>query len=338
MHSFAFKPTAHNQRESKLSNPHSVMSGHHSEIASIIRTPRGADINTTSHQQSKKNKNENRDEPHADMATGSTAEFRNISNDESLENTQNTALVSVNPIPVRKLPKSTDVIQRQVLVTNAPFSQPIQDPEPHIPQFIARLNAINPEAITYSIDEGLLNCTIVDDTRLTFFDEHMRSFIGREDSIPLRFVYRDPTTQVDQYRRGTVDLLDLESASPIAFQQIMLHILEERFAVAGYTNRRQNYREAHRSAVILERAQLRDLLNDDTIRRVTEVSESYNLGVTTFFSDRGYRIETHVITSGGLLEVETWIIEESGNRTRIEDFIEARERSGAKDEPAQPDS
>lgn len=215
----------------------------------------------------------------------------------------------------------------QVIQKRLRTSSVNQNAELRIPDFIARLNQINSQAIRYRHDNNFLAYQIINQGRLTNFDRDMMRFIDDSRIIPLRFVNRDPTTWVDHHYRATTDIDDLLAGSITSFQLNLLHILTERFATPNYERRRVVFNRPHKLGVEREREHLRSLLRDNTIRYISEGSKGPGKYAFIFRSSNGYRIE-HLFSTGRgeVLRGSEVFVVRKGERVTLQQFINRRQQ------------
>lgn len=226
-------------------------------------------------------------------------------------------------IPVSN--NNSDSIQRRIRI--ATVGRDRTNAAPRIPEFINRLNQINPTAIRYRVDNDRLACDIVNEGQLTNFDTDMRRFIRSNRVIPFRFVNRDPTLDDDSYDLATVDIDDLLAASDTSFELLLLHILTERFETRNYERRRQDFDRTHRLGRIRERDHLRELLGDNTIRYTGERARGASRYVWTFRSDNGYRMEHFFQDNrdGSRRSSDVFVIT-GGERMTIQEFMNRQQQ------------
>jgi hypothetical protein len=222
-------------------------------------------------------------------------------------------------------------------------------------ELLDRLNAQS-SAIQYHLSGRKLECTVIDESKLSAFDQQMRQLLGPDvQVIPMRLITKEGrdrehqggkvnTTEpykpvfVDTFVSGYVDLDDLLATDDTSFKLSLIHLLAERAAVPNYARRLgtnfadDEFKEAHRQTRDRDDlAILQNILGDPTLTLKPGTS-----GVDTsdpddkrlifrYKSERDYtvvRIYHHI--ESDLSTGETFVETLDGTRFTIEDFIASR--------------
>jgi hypothetical protein len=211
-------------------------------------------------------------------------------------------------------------------------------------ELVDRLNALSP-AIQYHLEdvaeEGgrpreALRYEIVDEDALTEFDRRMRDFIDRDEIVPMRLLTSagrvgGGALWVDNYNMAYVDIDDMLASEDTSFQMNLVHLLEERVSTRNYARRIGTagmpglgpaFERVHRRGLDAEAELLRDILNDPTIRFVSEFQRPGDTEVFMFRSARGYVVfhifrQTRRPETGGVIQVLT----ADGRRIALEEFL-----------------
>ncbi|SDF21056.1 DUF4157 domain-containing protein [Terriglobus roseus] len=214
-------------------------------------------------------------------------------------------------------------------------------------ELLDRMNRLS-TGMQYALTGPQITYTVLDASHLTAFDQQMRGFIDRADTVPLRLVTSAALTQqgsptfkalnVDSFDLGYLDLDDMRASDDNSFQMNLVHLLRERFATSRYDHRigtftpadDPEFQRAHAAGVEAESQLLRDKVGDPTIHFVFEEDRSDNLMVFGYRSREGYSI-FHVLrsTGGGVMAGHVFVQTKDNRRLSLDDFIAERNRTAA---------
>lgn len=221
-------------------------------------------------------------------------------------------------------------------------------------ELLDRMNHLS-AGMQYVLAGREITYTILDASHLTPFDQRMRGFIDKPETVPLRLITsaglvrdgNDPwkPLSVDSFGLGYLDVDDMRASDDNSFQLNLLHLLTERFAVSRYDQRIGTFTQrdsgefdrAHAAGVAAETQLLRDKVGDPTIRFVFEEDRGDNVMVFGYRSREGYSI-FHVLRSkgGGVMAGNVFVQTKDKRRLSLDDFIAERSAAAAARVPAAP--
>jgi len=212
-------------------------------------------------------------------------------------------------------------------------------------ELLDRMNRLS-TGMQYALTGPEITYTVLDPSHLTSFDQQMRGFIDRTETVPLRLVTaaglvqqgtpRFQALNIDSFDLGYLDVDDMRASDDNSFQLNLLHLLRERFAVSRYDHRigtftaadGPEFQRAHAAGIETETQLLRDKVGDPSIRFVFEEDRSDNLMVFGYRSKEGYSI-FHVLrsTGGGVMAGHVFVQTKDKRRLSLDDFIAERNRA-----------
>jgi len=199
---------------------------------------------------------------------------------------------------------------------------------------IERLNKQSP-AIQYRLEGNVLRCDVRDEGALTYFDQHMRTFISQATVIPMLLVGSSDFTTIDQFNDGTVDLDDLLATDDLSLQSHLLHVLTERSLVPNYNSRisitdqsnpmylrdphNPDFELGHNAGLEAQAEHLRNVLGDPTIRLARQPTEQRTSNDFIFQSNEGYQVILRLFRVGRPVAHSTMFVQtESGELMTVE--------------------
>lgn len=214
-------------------------------------------------------------------------------------------------------------------------------------ELLDRMNRLS-TGMQYALAGPEITYTVLEASHLTPFDQQMRGFIDRAETVPLRLVTAAALVQqgsphfqplnVDSFDLGYLDLDDMRVSDDNSFQMNLLHLLRERFTVSRYDQRigtftaadAPEFQKAHAAGIETETQLLRDKVGDPSIRFVFEEDRSDNLMVFGYRSGEGYSI-FHVLrsTGGGVMAGHVFVQMRDKRRLSLDDFIAERSRAAS---------
>lgn len=214
-------------------------------------------------------------------------------------------------------------------------------------ELLDRMNRLSP-GMQYALTGPEITYTVLDASHLTPFNQQMRGFIDRKETVPLRLVTSAALTQqgsprfqplnIDSFDLGYLDLDDMRASDDNSFQMNLVHLLRERFATSRYDHRigtftpadDPEFQRSHAAGVEAEAQLLRDKVGDPSIHFVFEEDRSDNLMVFGYRSREGCSV-FHVLrsTGGGVMAGHVFVQTKDNRRLSLDDFIAERNRTAA---------